>query len=134
MRPRAGHGVPAQFLRFALAGAVGTAAHFAMLLWLRRGFEISAALASTGGFVAGAVVNYVLNYRFTFNSRARHQEAFAKFMSVALAGLGLNAGIMHVLADRLGMRDLLAQAVSTGLVLFWNFAGNRFFTFREARS
>jgi putative flippase GtrA len=128
------HPLPRQFLRFAAVGAISTVAHFAVLLWLRRHFAISAALASTGGFVAGAVVNYALNYRYTFNSNARHHEAFMKFMTVALIGLGLNAGIMHLLADRWGLADLVAQAISTGLVLFWSFTGNRAFTFREARS
>lgn len=124
--------VSRQFLRFAVVGVVSAVAHFAVLIALRRRFEISAALASTGGFVTGAVVNYALNYRYTFNSSARHYDAFVKFISVALVGLGLNAGIMHLLADRFAVPDLPAQAISMSLVLIWSFTGNRVFTFREA--
>ena len=57
-----------QFLRYAGAGAIGTALHYAMLIGLVQLARIDAVVASTAGAIAGAIVNYVLNHRFTFAS------------------------------------------------------------------
>ena len=41
---------------------------------------------------------------------------------------------MWLLAAKLGLHYLLAQLVTTGLVLVWTFAGNRFWTFADRRA
>lgn len=120
-----------QFLLFAGVGAIGTAAHYGVLIALVRLARTDAVLASTAGFVVGAGVNYALNYLFTFNSSKRHTEALPKFFTVALLGMGINAAIMAGLVHQAGVHYLLAQIVATGLVLVWNFAGSKLWVFRE---
>jgi len=93
---------------------------------------LGAILASAVGFVLGALVNYFLDYRYTFHSNRRHGEAIIRFFTIALVGLGLNTLIMSLAIDILSLHYLLAQVVATGLVLFWNFSRNRWWTFREA--
>ena len=83
------------------------------------------------GAVLGALVNYVLNRRYTFRSGKGHREALTKFFVVAGAGLLLNGLIMWLFVDGLGLYYLLAQLLATGLVLVWNFAGNRCWTFND---
>ena len=79
----------------------------------------------------GALVNYFLNYYFTFQSNRRHAEAFVQFYVVAGVGFLFNALFMWLLADVLGIYYLLAQLVTTGIVLLWNFWLNRTWTFRS---
>ena len=118
-----------QFLLFSAVGAVGTAAHFATLIALVQFFQHPPVLASAAGFVIGALVNYWLNYTVTFKSHSPHRIAVPKFFSIALAGLFINTLIMAIAIGWL--HYLLSQALSTGLVLLWNFFCNRFWTFRE---
>lgn len=120
-----------QFLLFAGMGAIGTAMHYSVLITLVRLAQIDAVLASMAGFVVGACVNYSLNYLFTFKTSKRHTEALPKFFMVALLGMGINAAIMAGLVHQAGVHYLLAQIVATGLVLVWNFAGNKLWVFRE---
>jgi putative flippase GtrA len=120
-----------RFLRFSAVGAIGTAAHYATLVLLVQRFHADPVGASAVGFVVGALVNYALNYRFTFASNKRHTEAMTKFFTVALIGLGVNALMMAVLAKLFGLYYLLAQVLTTGAVLIWNFAANHAWTFRE---
>src|SRR5262245_8016411 len=75
-----------QFLTFAAVGAVGTAAHFAVLVLLVEALDFSPAAATTVGFVCGAVVNYALNRRFTFVSARSHRAALPQFLLVAALG------------------------------------------------
>ena len=124
-------GIVAQFLKFAASGAVGTAIHYGLLIGLREWLSLDAVLASGIGFGCGAVVNYYLAHRIVFRSTARHQTALPAFMVVALIGLALNTAMMFVLAQRVGIHYLLAQVTATGVVLCWNFAVNRLWTFRH---
>jgi putative flippase GtrA len=118
-----------QFLSFAGVGVIGTSAHYLTLLVLVHGFNCYPVSASAIGFVVGAVVNYVLNYHFTFRSSKHHYSAFIQFFSIALVGLGMNTLVMSVLLQAIGLHYLICQVIATCLVLIWNFAGNRFWTF-----
>ena len=64
-----------QFLRYAIAGAAGTAVHYLVLIALVQGASVAAVPASTAGAVAGALVNYRLNHRYTFESDRSHATA-----------------------------------------------------------
>lgn len=120
-----------RFMRFALVGAAATAIQYALLVLLVRGFGMAPTPASALGFSSSAIVNYLLNYRFTFRSDRPHAPAAAKFGALAGAGLLINTAIMHALTSA-GVEYLLAQAFATAVVLCWNFAGNSIWTFGGA--
>lgn len=120
-----------QFLSFACVGAIGTTAHYAVLIALVHFADAMPVVASVFGFVTGALVNYILNYRFTFRANSPHPETAAKFFTVALVGIFLNTLIMAVLTEYLSLHYLPAQVAATGTVLLWNFACNRLWTFPE---
>lgn len=118
-----------QFVLFAGVGAVGTAAQYLVLVLLVEGLALNPVLASTLGFGVGAVVNYLLNYHYTFRSDKSHFEAAGKFFSVALLGAISNSLLMYLAIDCLGLNYLLAQILATGVVLGQNFLLNRHWTF-----
>lgn len=120
-----------EFLRFAAVGTVGAVAHYSLLILAVEGMGIGAVAASSAGAVLGALVNYALNRRFTFNSDKSHAEALAKFLTIAGVGFVLNGLLMALFVEWLGIFYLLSQLLATGLVLMWNFLGNRFWTFRD---
>jgi len=118
-----------QFLRYGGAGAVGTAAHFGILAALVQFAEAGAVLASTVGALAGAIINYVLNYRFTFASRRRHHVALPRFLAIAAAGVLLNAAVLSAVLRAVQPHYLFAQIIATGVVLGAGFLANRRWTF-----
>ena len=120
-----------QFVYFASAGAVATAAHYAVLITLVEAFEVYAVTASVAGYLVGLVIGYLLNYHFTFNSRQKHWRAFSRFLAVALTGLALNVFIVKVAFEQLGLHYVIAQIAATAVVLMWNFCGSRFWSFRD---
>ena len=122
-----------RFARFASMGAIGTAAHYIVLTLLVTGMRTDPVIASTYGFIVGALVNYCLNYRYTFRSSKPHLEAIVKFFSVASLGLLINGLLMGLLTARLTVYYLAAQVVATLTVLIWNFAANTLWTFSEPR-
>jgi putative flippase GtrA len=118
-----------QFLRYAGAGAVGTAAQFAILIALVELAGENAVIASTVGAVAGAAINYAINHRLTFSSRAPHARALPRFAAVALVGMALNALVVAGMLAADQGDYVLAQVVATGVVLVFTYASNRTWTF-----
>lgn len=118
----------AQFLRYASAGAVGTLAQYATLVALVQAQWTGAVVASTIGAILGALVNYVLNHRFTFASGRTHAHALPRFAAVAVMGILLNAAVVAILVQA-NVHYLVAQVVATGAVLVGGYLANRAWTF-----
>ena len=120
-----------QFARFALVGLVATAIQYGILASSVEIFGLRADTGSGIGFALSAIVNYLLNHRFTFRSSRAHSSALWRFMAVAGVGLLLNVGLMTLLAERWQLQYLLAQALDTAVTLFWNFIGGAVFSFAD---
>ena len=120
-----------QFVKFLGVGSVSAVGHYGVLIGLVSGFGFDPVLSSAAGAFVGAVINYALNYRFTFQSSQQHTETVSRFALVAFLGMGLNTFLMWVGVAVLALHYLLAQILTTLLVILWSFAGNRLWTFRE---
>jgi putative flippase GtrA len=118
-----------RFARFLLVGCLATGIQYAVLVLLVRTIGTDPTVASALGFVISAGVNYIVNYHYTFGSNERHSQAALKFATLAVAGLLINSASMHLLLLA-GWHYLLAQALTTAIVLLWNFTGNSVWTFR----
>jgi len=119
-----------QFLRFAAVGATGTAVQYAVLWAGVSWFGISAVAASAIGYVLGSVVNYILNYFFTFDSKKSHVETASKYYAVLGVGWCLNLALMALFVNVLAWNYWIGQVITTGIGLIWNFLGSRFWAFR----
>ena len=119
-----------QFALFLLAGGTATVVQYGALVGLVEAARANPTWAAVLAYLCGAMTSYLLNFRFTFkDSGTDFRHGLAKFLAVNMIGLGLNTLIFVTLRD-LGAFYLLAQAVATGLVLSWNYAGARLFVFR----
>jgi putative flippase GtrA len=123
-----------QFFIFAGIGAIGTTGHYAVLILLVQSLLFDPVIATTAGFIVGALINYVLNYRFTFRSSKRHREALTKFFSVAVLSAVINAAIMKAGITLFDLHYLVIQLIATCSVLALNFTANKYWTFSEKQS
>jgi len=121
-----------QFAKFTGVGFMSAIGHYGLLIALVQLAAVQPVPASAAGALLGAWINYSLNYRYTFRSTRRHRESVLRFGIVAAIGLVLNTLFMWIGVDVIGVHYLLSQIVTTGLVLIWSFAGNRFWTFHSA--
>lgn len=124
------YSVVRQFVSFCVFGTVGTLAHYIVLV---LGVELGGGpvVSSTLGFMVGALVNYVLSYYCIFRSYRAHPYTMTKFFTVAIFGLGLNTLVLSSAVYALKLHYLAGQVLATGIVVIWNFVGNRWWTFRE---
>jgi len=119
-----------QFARFCLVGTAGTAAHYTALVAIVH-LQGKPIFGSAVGFVLGALVNYVLNYHYTFESAKPYPETLAKFFATACVGLVLNTLVMGLLIGLLDVHYFVSQLLATAGVVLWNFTVNLRWTFRR---
>ena len=120
-----------QFLRFALVGVLATLTTYAVLIVGVEGLHLDAVMASVAGYGLGVIVNYSLNYRFTFNSEQHHHVVLPKFLIVAGSGMIINASVMYAGIKWIGIHYVLAQLVAVMIVFTLSYAANRLWTFAD---
>ena len=123
-----------RFAGYACVGAMGTVVQYLVLAALVSTHVLGAVAASCLGAVAGAVVNYCLNYRFTFRSSSPHRKTAPRFFTVAAAGLGLNGVLMFVLTHWAHLPWLPAQCITTACVLVLTYTASSVWTFRARQT
>lgn len=136
-----------RFAKFAIVGAAGSVTDFTVLNVLVQLFGFSPVFANTFSFTAAVIQNFTLNRLWTFpESQRRHaSRQLAQFALISIIGWGINTLILatvdHLLIDfwiRLVGHEHFgftisynfAKLIAIGVVLFWNFAGNRLWTYR----
>ena len=121
-----------QFLRFAAVGLAGTLVQYSVLWVGVERFQVPAAISSGIGYALGSIVNYWLNYVFTFESENSHAATASKYYAVVGVGWCLNTGLMWLLADYWGLNYWFCQIFATGIGLLFNFAASKWWAFRTA--
>ena len=117
---------------FGLVGLIGTGAHYLVLVLLVELAGLDPVVSTTAGFIVGALINYILNYHYTFRSVKAHLDASPKFLLIAVITGIANALIVHAGVYILHANYLLVQIVSTAIVFLANFYLNSRWTFKEA--
>ncbi len=145
-----------RFIKFSLVGTLGAIIDFGILNLLVQLASFPKMAANVFSFSTAVVSNFTWNRLWVYPETREDplRKQFVQFSLVNVAGLfintaifgitdrwllgemGLLAGQMSALASRVGMAhfDLAyngAKIIATGIVLFWNFFINRFWTFRH---
>ena len=145
-----------RFSKFLVVGTIGTIIDFGLFNLFHNVFGLHAVPANTLSITASIVNNYTWS-RYWVYPETKHQQGrkkFAQFVVVSLIAWALNTGILwsteRWLLGQAGLFAALvasvaaairvehgvlssngAKVVATGIVLFWNFFANRFWTFKD---
>jgi putative flippase GtrA len=122
-----------QFRRFLKVGFGVTALDYLVMIAAVQWLGLGSVLASGLGFTVGSLANYLFNRYYTFRSSTPHGTAMLRFMLVIGSGLGITLLLMYWFTARWALPYLLARMLTTGMVMFWHFAGNAFWSFAHPR-
>ncbi|MCB1539587.1 MAG: GtrA family protein [Rhodoblastus sp.] len=120
-----------QFSAFMLVGVAAMVVHYGLLIGLVQLAQVAPVPATLVGYVGGGLVSYALSRAHVFSTERNHADALWRFVAVAGVGFLLTWAFMHLFVDRFGAPYIPAQIVTTGIVMFWSFAGHKFWTFGE---
>ena len=121
-----------QIARYVMVGGLGTATHLAILALCVERFDFDAVQGAIAGFLGALSVSYALNHYWTFQSHRPHLSNLWRYVTVSLAGLMLNTGMMYALVVFFHWWYLTAQLSVILIVPISNFMLNRHWTFASA--
>lgn len=123
-----------QFFIFAAVGLCGTLIQYSVLFLGVELLAVNASISSGVGYMLGSIVNYLLNYFYTFkktHGNKTHREAIGKYYLITGVGFFLNLGLMLLLTEYFKILYWFAQLLTTAIGLVWNFSGSRWWVFRH---
>lgn len=120
------------FMKYLLVGVAATALHYAILVSVVEGAHGSPAFGAGLGALAGAVLAYAGNHRYTFGARrTAHSQALGRFMLVAAFMAIGHASVVWLGSTVLGLHYLLAQVIASGLAFLGGFKLNQRWSFAQ---
>jgi len=120
-----------KLVKFGAVGMSGMLVDFGITYLFKEKIKIDKYGANTVGFFSAASSNFILNRIWTFQSRDPEITfQYFRFLSIATVGVLFSNAIIYLLHGRFKWNFYLAKLISIGVVLFWNFFANYFFTFK----
>jgi len=119
-----------QFSGYLINGCIATAVHYSLLITLVEGFACNPLVASTVGFIFGAITGFSLNRKIVFVNLSNPLVKFLQYLLLTLISGTMNVLLMKALIG-LAIHYIIAQIVATGSVVVFNFAICKLWIFRE---
>jgi putative flippase GtrA len=129
-----------RFTRFLLVGVVNTFTGLSVIFVLLNVFEFSYWTSTFIGNGVGALVSYLLNRTFTFNSQIDFKKGVPRFITVILLGYFLSYSLSDFLADAVYHsyitipfinEEEFAILLGSGFYTIANYLGQRNFVFNK---
>ena len=111
-----------QFIRYVLVALASFCAQYTVFSLLIEMLDLYPTLASALGYLAGSVINYILNYIYSFRSQHRHSSTILRFYGAVAFGFCVNTACMFLLNEQVGLwvwPSQVTASVITVLVNFW---------------
>lgn len=115
--------------RYIVAGSIALLVHLAVLTALVEYLSWSELLSTSLGFLCAVPVNFHLQRTWVFKSSGRYFDEFTKYVLVTITTFLLNGLVFAVLHSQVGIQYVVAQLITTAIILIVNFCINYFFTF-----
>jgi dolichol-phosphate mannosyltransferase len=116
-----------QFTKFAIAGIIFAVVNVLILYVLTDFLGIYYIISSIIAFFLGSTGNFLLNKKWTFNERMRHDlsRKYIKAMSVNISAVVITIALLFILTEYLDVYYLLSQTIAMVVAFFVNFIGNK---------
>lgn len=125
----------AAFFKYAVVGVIGTAIDLLTVYILAERYHLMHPIAAaTIGFFLAVINNFLLNKSWTFKNRSKnYRKLWIKFFLVSVVGLALTWVFMFLFYEIYAIKPVPAKAITSLIVLFWNFFANKYWTFSGSR-
>ncbi|MCB1569301.1 MAG: GtrA family protein [Xanthomonadales bacterium] len=122
--------------RYFMASLLALAADVATLSACLRLLHLSLAWSASIGFIAGAILAYLLSIRWVFRERAFGAAPaleFLSFVAIGVAGLGITQLVLWLGVTKLGLLPELVKLSAAGVTFAFNYAARKSLLFATSR-
>ncbi len=122
-----------QFIRFALSGGLATASHW-LVMALMINADISSITATAVGASIGAIVNYILQYKITFQSSTAHRSTLQRYIAVCTLLWIANLLFFSILHHIILLSTMYAQGITSFVVALMSYFLYKRIVFNDPKS
>lgn len=116
--------------RFGAAGSVGFVIDFSSTWLLKEKICLNKYIATSAGFCAAVINNFLLNYFWTFHAHNNLAGSLTVFFMIAVTGLALHNLLIYWFTRLYSFNFYVARLIAVAIIFVWNFTMNYFFNFR----
>lgn len=120
-------------IRFIVAGGISTLSHWVVMA-LMIFSSILPEIASATGALVGAIVNYILQKTFTFQSTQSHRSTIPRYIAACAILWLANLLIFSTLIRIINLQIITAQIVTTAFVAILSYLLYKRNTFNDFNS
>lgn len=123
-----------QIAKFASVGMINTGVDLGIYFLLTgyiSFFGDFVFLSKAFSYSMGVITSYILNQRWTFKSSDSSSQRFLYFVFINLFSAILNAGLLTVFINIMGLNQVIALIVVTSITFAWNFLASKFLVFPD---
>ena len=122
-------------IKYLLAGSTAAFVDLALLYFFVKVIHFHYLVSATLAFAVAIFVSFYLQKFWTFRDDSREDlyKQLSQYVAVGLFNLGVNAGLMYLLVDKLFVWFMLAQVISAGTIALESFILYKFFIFNQVK-
>lgn len=123
-----------KFFRYVFVGGIAFVIDyiFFTLVCLIGDSRLITVLATTAGFIAGLIANFILSKKFVFQESANTKNTRNEFIGytvIGIIGWFLNVLLMLLATELLFMNRYIAKVVVAAIVLVYNYLARKIFLY-----
>lgn len=124
--------VRTQFFRFIISGIISTIINFIIFYIALKTFGLNILISSSVGYLAGLVVGYKLNTKWSFKiERHLYWSSTLQYLAVYLISLGAGLITLDIIIDKFLISALLANFLIIIQTTTTNFLMIKFIVFKR---
>ncbi|NIF76620.1 GtrA family protein [Paraburkholderia sp. Cy-641] len=123
-----------QLVRFLLVGAFNTGFGYCIIFFCMYALKLAPEFSNFIGYAIALGVSYVLNRRFTFESKSKRRGEVARFLVVFLIAYVSNLLLLIFLVRVVQIDKGVSQILSGVLYVGLSFLMNKYYVFKTAAS
>lgn len=120
------------FVRYNLVAITATVVDFSLLIGLTECLHFWYMASAMIGAIAGGMVAFVLERRWTFKKRDKSlTKQLIKYIVIWLCSFALNVGLLYLFTEYFGLQYIVSKVVVAVLVgVFFNYFSHKYIIFR----
>lgn len=119
-----------QFFRFLTVGVFNTILGYCVIFACMYLAKMSPEISNVAGYAVGLVASYVLNRKYTFNSKQHQHSEIIRFLAVFVLAYALNFAVLVILIHRIGIHEGASQVLAGLVYVVASFILNKYYVFK----
>ena len=119
-----------QFFRFLTVGVCNTILGYCVIFASMYLANMSPESSNVTGYTVGLVASYILNRKYTFNSKQNRRSEIVRFLAVFVVAYASNFAVLVILIHRIGIHEGASQVLAGIVYVVASYIMNKYYVFK----